>query len=75
MNKDIYELLTLSFFKGINNKVLESINFWSKSVLEGASWIPPLLAYRTLSSPGALHMPHAVYFLCPLVAPLFLPIH
>lgn len=46
--EDICVLLTLSFLKSINSEVLESINFWSESVLEGSSWISPLLVCKTL---------------------------
>lgn len=43
---DTCVLLTLSFKKNISSKVLESMNFWSESILEGPSWIPPLLACK-----------------------------
>lgn len=37
--KDICLLISIVILKSIGSKVLENINFWSRSILEGLSWI------------------------------------
>lgn len=54
--KYICLLISIIILKSISSNVLENINFWSCSVLEGLSWIAPRSTFRTLASPYILQM-------------------